>query len=101
MASKKVDVATALQGLDLTGTATKEDTKKDIPNKAKQKKQAVKSSILLNFGDVETKENIKLLADVKGCSMTEYILNLIEEDVKAKDQLIKDIKKLRNKASNN
>ena len=31
----------------------------------------------------------------------EYILNLIEEDVKAKDQLIKDIKKLRNKASNN
>lgn len=97
MASKKVDVATALGSLDLGGGAVE---KKTVTPKVKAKKDTVKSSILLNFADSETKENLKVLADIKGCSMTEYVLALITEDIKNNDSLIKQVKKLREKANN-
>lgn len=98
MASKKVDVATALGSLGLSDTPKEE--KKEVSTKTKEKEKTVNSSILLNFADTETKENIKVLADIKGCSMTQYILDLIKEDIKNNDSLIKQVKKLREKANN-
>lgn len=99
MASKKVDVATALQGLDLSGTNEKmaaetkdsKSNKKELELKKKPAKQVNNTSLYL---DNELKNYVKLMASVKGITTAEYIVQLIQKDFESNKAFYKQAKKI-------
>lgn len=99
MASKKVDVATALGSIDLGGGAVEKKPAKEQP-KGRTTGKTTNNSLLLNLGDSELKDYLKVVSGVMGCSMTEYVIGLIKEDKEKNKALYNQAVKLRDKANN-